>query len=371
MVKTTRSVARAGILLLAVVGILLSCEKRDSAGTGGSTQGSSAQQQSGGGQLIGAGSSFAYPIYSKMGAEFEAATGAKLNYQSIGSSGGIKSIKNKVVDFGGSDAFLTDKQAAEFDGQIIQFPTVIGAIVVTYNLTGDPTLKLTGDTIANIFLGKITKWNDPAISSTNPGVRLPNQDIVVAHRTDGSGTTFNFTLYLSRVSPAWKEQVGYGTAVDWPAGLGGAQNAGVAAIVKQTPGAIGYVELAYATQNNLHFATIQNKAGNWIVPSLPSTSAAANTQIPADGRIYLDDTDAPDGYPIATLTWIIAYKEQDYGGRSLRHAMRLVNFFWWMIHDGQKYAEPLQYSQLPQAAVKADEAIIRSMTFDGKPLLSD
>jgi len=370
MMKTTRLAVGAGILLLAVAGILVGCGgKQAPSAKSGSAQ--STSDRSGGGQLIGAGSSFAYPIYSKMGAQFQAATGAKLNYQSIGSSGGIKSIKNKVVDFGGSDAFLTDKQLAEFGGQLIQFPTVIGAIVVTYNLAGDPTLKLTGSTLANIFLGKITKWNDPAISATNPGVQLPNQDIVVAHRTDGSGTTFNFTLYLSRVSPAWKEEVGYNTSVDWPAGLGGAQNAGVAAIVKQTPGAIGYVELAYATQNGLRFATLQNKAGNWIVPSLPSTSAAANTQIPADGRIYLDDTDAPQGYPIATLTWIIAYKEQSYGGRSLQHAKRLVNFFWWMIHEGQQYAEPLQYSQLPQAAVKADEAIVKSITFDGKPVLSD
>ncbi len=371
MVKTTRSVARAGILLLAVVGILLSCEKRDSTGAGGSTQGSSAQQQSGGGQLIGAGSSFAYPIYSKMGAEFQKTSGVKLNYQSIGSSGGIKGIKNKVVDFGGSDAYLTDKQTGEFDAPVIQFPTVIGAIVVTYNLPGNPTLRLTGSTLADIFLGKIAKWNDPAIASTNPGLNLPNQDIVVAHRTDGSGTTFNFTLYLSRVSPAWKEKVGYSTSVDWPVGLGGAQNAGVAAIVKQTPGAIGYVELAYATQNALSYATIQNRAGNWIVPSLASTSAAADTEIPSDGRIYLDDTDAAQGYPIATLTWIIAYKEQDYGGRSLRHAKRLVDFFWWMIHEGQAYAEPLEYSPLPPAAVKADEAIIKSITFDGKPLRSD
>jgi len=372
MMKTTRWEVGAGILLLAVSALLIGCGKQAPPATnGGSVQSASSADRSAGGQLIGAGSSFAYPIYSKMGAAFEAATGARLNYQSIGSSGGIKGIKNKVVDFGGSDAFLTDKQIAEFGGSIIQFPTVIGAIVITYNLTGDPTLKLTGNTIAEIFLGKITKWNDPAISSTNPGVKLPNQDIVVAHRTDGSGTTFNFTLYLSRVSPAWKEQVGYSTSVDWPAGLGGAQNAGVAAIVKQTPGAIGYVELAYATQNGLRYATIQNKAGNWIVPSLASTSAAAKIQIPADGRIYLDDTEAPEGYPIATLTWIIAYKEQDYGGRSLRHAKRLVNFFWWMIHDGQQYAEPLQYSQLPPAAVKADEAIIRSITFDGKPVLSD
>ncbi len=327
--------------------------------------------KSSGGTLLGAGSSFAFPIYSKMGSEYAKITGVKLNYQSIGSSGGIKNIKNKVVDFGGSDAFLTDQQMKDFSAPLIQFPTVAGSIVITYNLPNNPTLRLTGPVIADIFQGKITKWNDPAITKLNPGITLPNQDIVVAHRSDGSGTTFNFTLYLSRVSDAWKSAVGHGTSVDWPTGLGGAQNAGVAGIVKQTPGAIGYVELAYATQNNLPFATLKNAAGNWIVPSLKSTSAAANTKIPADGRIYLDNSPAPEGYPITTLTWVIAYKDQNYGGRSLAHAKELAKFFWWMIHDGEQYAEPLQYAKLPPAAVKADEAIIKSMTYDGKPLLTN
>lgn len=321
--------------------------------------------------LSGAGSSFAYPIYSKMGSEYNKITGVQLNYQAIGSSGGIKNIKNKVVDFGGSDAFLSDAQIQEFDAPVIQFPTVAGAIVITYNLPGNPTLKLTGDVVAKIWLGQITKWNDPAITSLNPGVSLPGQDIIVAHRSDGSGTTFNFTLYLERVNADWKSKVGHGTSVNWPVGLGGAQNAGVAGIIKQTPGAIGYVELAYATENKLPFATLKNAAGNWIVPSLKTTSLAADTDIPADGRIYLDNTSAPQGYPITTLTWIIAYKEQNYSGGSLAHAKALVNLFWWMIHDGEKYAEPLQYAPLPSAAVKADEDILRSFTYDGKPILSN
>lgn len=322
-------------------------------------------------ELLGAGSSFAFPIYSKMGDAYSKINGVKLNYQSIGSSGGIKNIQNKVVDFGGSDAFLTDDQIKTFDSPIIQFPTVMGAIVVTYNLPGNPTIKLAPDAIAKIWLGKITNWNDPAIASLNPGMTLPDQPIVVAHRSDGSGTTFNFALYLSRVSDDWKQQVGYNTSVNWPVGLGGAQNAGVAGIVKQTPGAIGYVELAYATQNNLPFATVQNSSGNWVVASLNTTSLAANTAIPADGRIYLDNTSAADGYPITTLTWIIAYKEQHYGNRTLDQAKQLAGFFWWVIHDGQQYAEPLQYAKLPDAAVKADEAILKSMTFDGKPILSN
>jgi len=320
--------------------------------------------------LSGAGSSFAYPIYSKMGSEYNKITGVQLNYQAIGSSGGIKDISNKVVDFGGSDAFLTDEQIAKMSAPIIQFPTVAGSIVITYNLPGNPTIRLTGDVIAKIFLGQITKWNDPAITSLNPGITLPSEDIIVAHRSDGSGTTFNFSLYLSRVNADWKSKVGYGTSVNWPAGLGGAQNAGVAGIITQTPGAIGYVELAYATENKLPFATLQNAAGNWIVASLASTSQAANTKIPADGRIYLDNTTAAQGYPITTLTWVIAYKEQSYAGRSEAQAKALVDFFWWMIHDGEKYAEGLQYSPLPAAAVTADENILRQITFNGKPILT-
>ncbi|WP_455381512.1 phosphate ABC transporter substrate-binding protein PstS [Salinispira pacifica] len=369
MKVSVRPVLTSGLVVLAAVVLLLSgC----SGGSSSPAQMASSAKSTASSKetLTGAGSSFAYPIYDKMGKEYNAANGVQVNYQAIGSSGGIKNIKNKVVDFGGSDAFLTDAQIKEFDSSVIQFPTVAGAIVVTYNLSGNPTLKLTGDVLAKIYLGQITKWNDPAIASLNPGVTLPAQDIIVAHRSDGSGTTFNFTLYLERVSSEWKDKVGHGTSVNWPVGLGGAQNAGVAGIIKQTPGAIGYVELAYATQNNLPFATLKNKSGNWVVPSLKTTSLAADTSIPADGRIYLDNTDAPQGYPITTLTWVIAYKEQKYSGRSLDHARALADFFWWMIHDGQQYAEPLEYAPLPSAAVKADEDILRSMTYDGKPILS-
>lgn len=374
MTNFSKSLTVAAAAALVFAGFAFAGGQKESttpAAMAASTSSSTSTTMSAGGELLGAGSSFAFPIYSKMGSEYANSTNEKLNYQSIGSSGGIKNIKNQVVDFGGSDAFLTDDQMKDFSAPLIQFPTVAGAIVVTYNLPNNPTLKLTGPVIADIFQGKITKWQDPAITSLNPGVTLPNQDIVVAHRSDGSGTTFNFTLYLSRVSDAWKQAVGYNTSVDWPAGLGGAQNAGVAGIVKQTPGAIGYVELAYATENNLPFATLKNAAGNWIVPSLASTSAAANTNIPADGRIYLDNTPAAQGYPITTLTWVIAYKDQSYGGRSLAHAQEVAKFFWWMVHDGEQFAEPLQYAPLPAAAVKADEAIIKSMTFDGKPLLSN
>jgi len=370
MVRRILPVLITGVLVIVSLGLVVSCGQKSAAAPAQMAAASNASSGTSSETLSGAGSSFAYPIYSKMGSEYNKQNGLQLNYQAIGSSGGIKNIKNKVVDFGGSDAFLTDDQIKEFDAPVIQFPTVAGAIVVTYNLPGNPTLRLTGDLVAKIWLGQITKWNDSAITSVNPGVSLPDQDIIVAHRSDGSGTTFNFTLYLERVNADWKSKVGHGTSVNWPVGLGGAQNAGVAGIIKQTPGAIGYVELAYATENNLPFATLKNSSGNWVIPSLKTTSLAADTDIPADGRIYLDDTSAPQGYPITTLTWVIAYKEQKYGGRSLDHAKALVNFFWWMIHDGEQYAEPLQYAPLPSAAVKADEQILRSFTFDGKPILS-
>lgn len=359
MMKRTSQGAVAVLLFLGAAAL---------AAAGGTSEGSPAASGGGAGELLGAGSSFAFPIYSKMGEAYNAATGAKINYQSIGSSGGIKNVMNKVVDFGASDAYLTDEQLTQFTAPVVQFPTVAGAIVVTYNLPGNPVLRLTGETVAKIFLGAITRWNDPEIAATNPGVTLPDRAIVVAHRSDGSGTTFNFTLYLSRVSSEWQSRVGNSTSVSWPVGLGGAQNAGVAGIVKQTPGAVGYVELAYATQNGLPYATLRNKAGNWIVPSLESTSAAADTQIPADGRIYLADTDAPKGYPIATLTWLIAYREQGYDGRSREQAKRLVDWFTFVTHSGQQYAASLDYAKLPPAAVSVDERIIQSITYGGKSL---
>ena len=351
------------LLALLVPGLLFANGQSNSAGeASGSSQGMSKDE------LMGAGASFPYPIYSKMFDEYNKQFGIKVNYQSIGSSGGIKNIKDKVVDFGASDAFLSEKDMSTFDAPVLHIPTVLGSIVVTYNLPGNPTLKLTGEIVADIFLGKITKWNDPALAAINSGIKLPGTDIIVAHRSDGSGTTNNFTEYLSRVSASWKEQVGVGKSVNWPVGLGGAQNAGVAGLVKQTTGSIGYVELAYADQNNLPYATLKNKAGNWVVPSLATTSLAADMKLPADTRVVLADTDATDGYSIATLTWLLIYKEQNYAGRTLEQAKALVDLIWWMTHDGQQYAESLEYAPIPDAAVKDVEAILKSVTYDGKPV---
>ncbi len=298
------------------------------------------------------------------------AVGVKVNYQSIGSSGGAKNIQNKVVDFGASDAYLSDEQMRSFDAPVVHIPTVLGSIVVIYNLPGNPTLRLTGEVVADIFMGKITSWNDAAITGLNPGAALPTHDIIVAHRSDGSGTTFNFTYYLSKVSDGWSKSVGNANSVNWPAGLGGAQNAGVAGIVKQTSGSIGYVELAYALQNKLPYATLRNQAENWIAPSLDSTSAAASGAMPEDTRVYLGNTSAANGYPIANLTWIIVHKEQNYAKRSPEQARALVKLLWWMTHDGESYAKDLFYAPLPETALKSVETILGSITYGGKPVLS-
>ncbi len=319
-------------------------------------------------ELLGAGATFPYPLYSKMFDAYNKEKGVKINYQAIGSGGGIRQLINKTVDFGGTDAFMSDEKLKELD-PIIHIPTCLGAVSVTYNLPANNALKFSPDVLSDIFLGKITKWNDPRMQEINSGVKLPDMNIVVVHRSDGSGTTFIFTDYLAKVSSDWKEKVGRGKSVNWPVGLGAKGNPGVAGLVKQLPGSIGYVELIYALQNNMPVGAIKNKKGSFVSPSLESTSLAANVAIPDDTRVSLTDTDAQEGYPIAGFTWIIVFKEQNYNQRTVDKAKENVNLLWWMTHEGQKYGEPLNYAPLPEAAVKKAEVLIKSITFDGKPLL--
>lgn len=320
--------------------------------------------------ILGAGSSFGYPIYSKVFSEYHQATGAKVNYQSIGSSGGIRQLTRKKVDFGGTDKFLTDKEIKDIGSPIVHIPTCIGAIVLAYNLPGNPEIKLTPGVLSGIYLGKITQWNAPEIQKINPDIKLPSRKIVVVHRSDGSGTTFNYTLYLSRISKEWKNDVGNSTSVDWPIGVGGKGNEGVAGIINQTPGSIGYVELVYAMQTGLNYAVLQNAAGNFIKASLETTEQSANIDIPTDSRIYILNSDAPQAYPISSFTWIILYKEQDYNHRSKARATALVKSLWWLTHEGQEYCKSLDYVQLPSTAVKVAENALMSITFDGKPILT-
>ena len=320
-------------------------------------------------ELIGAGATFPYPLYSKMFDVYSKEHGVKVNYQSIGSGGGIRQLINKTVDFGGSDAIMSDKDLSEASAPVLHIPTCAGAVVITYNLSGNPQLKFTPDVIADIFLGKITKWNDRRLAEINPGAKLPDTNIFVVHRSDGSGTTFTFSDYLSKVSPEWKEKVGRGPSLNWPTGLGGKGNEGVAGLVQQTPGSIGYVELIYAVHNKMPYGPVKNKKGNFVTPNIISTSKAADTNLPDDMKVMLPNTDAPEGYPISGFTWILVYKEQNYAGKSEEKAREVVKLIWWMTHEGQKITEPLDYAPLSKKAVDKAEKLIKSVTYDGKPVM--
>ena len=320
-------------------------------------------------ELTGAGATFPYPLYSKMFDVYNKEYGVKVNYQAIGSGGGIRQLINKTVDFGGSDAMMSDKDLAEASAPVLHIPTCAGAVVLTYNLAGNPKLRFTPDIIADLFLGKITKWSDPRISAINPGVKLPNMNITVAHRSDGSGTTFIFSDYLSKVSAEWKDKVGTGPSLNWPTGLGGKGNPGVAGLVQQTPGSVGYVELIYALQNKMPYGMVKNKKGTFVTATIASTSLAAETNLPEDMKVSLTDTDAPQGYPISGFTWILIYKELNYGEKSKEKADEVVKLLWWMTHEGQKYAEPLEYAPLSKKAVQNAEKLIKSVTYNGKPVM--
>jgi phosphate transport system substrate-binding protein len=320
-------------------------------------------------EIIGAGATFPLPVYTKMFDSYYKEFGIKVNYQGVGSGTGIKQLLAKVTEFGGTDAFMTDEDIAAAPGEIVHIPTCLGAVVVTYNLPGNPTLNISQELLADIFLANVKKWNDPAIAKLNPGVELPNRDIIIIHRSDKSGTSKNFTGYLTMIDEEWAEKVGSGKTVDWPAGLGAPKNAGVAGLIQQTPGSIGYVELAYAFENDMPVAKLENKSGNYILPTIESTSLAIPNNIPADTRTYIADTDAPEGYPIAALTWIILYKEQNYDGRSLKDAQALLDLLMWVISDGQVHTTAVDYAPLSSDLAKKSEKILKSVTYNGKPVL--
>lgn len=320
-------------------------------------------------RLTGAGATFPNPIYQKWFSEYNKAhTNLKFDYQSIGSGAGIRQISEMTVDFGGSDVPMKDEDLKAAKGEILHIPTVLGADVVTYNLPGVSTeLKLTPETIAGIFLGSIKKWNDPQIASSNAGVNLPASDITVIHRSDGSGTTFVFTDYLSKVSTEWEKRVGAGPSVNWPVGNGAKGNEGVMGQVKQTPNSVGYVELIYAEQNKLPYASVRNAAGGFVRPTLESITAALGSvagQMPEDLRVSITNAPGPSAYPISSFTYLLVYKEQ----QDQVKGKALVDFLWWAIHDGEQMARDLLYAPLPQEVVKKAEQKIDSITYKGKPL---
>ena len=316
--------------------------------------------------LTGAGATFPYPIYSKWFSDYAARTGVKINYQSIGSGGGIRQLTEGTVDFGATDSPMSDAEMANAKGgPILHIPTVMGAVVATYNVPGiSQPLKLTGEVLADIFLGRIRRWNDARISTLNTDATLPNQEILVVHRSDGSGTTFIFTDYLSHVSAGWKNGPGTGKEVQWPAGLGAKGNEGVAGQVKQTPGSIGYVELAYAKQNRLPFANMQNAAGEFVTPTIESVTAAAAgvvARLPndTDYRISIVNSPGKGAYPIASFTWIILYQQQP----DAEKGQKLVDFLRWALREGGTSATALDYAPLPQEMVTRLEQRVGTVTF--------
>lgn len=307
-------------------------------------------------QLTGAGATFPFPIYSKWFSEYAARNpGVEINYQSIGSGGGIRQILDKTVDFGASDAPMADDQLAKANPPLLHIPTVLGAVVLTYNLPGlEKPLNLSGPLVADLFLGKVAKWNDPAVAGLNPGVKLPDTPVMIVHRADGSGTTAVFTDYLAKVSPEWKQKVGTGNALKWPVGLGGKGNEGVTGLIKQTPGSLGYVELVYAASNQMPQAVLKNRAGKLVAASSRSVTAAAAASaktMPADFRVSITDAEGKDAYPISSYTYLLVYQQMPgIKGQTL------VRFLNWAITDGQNLAESLNYAPLPKpmiAKVKA------------------
>lgn len=323
-------------------------------------------------QLTGSGSTFAYPLYSKWGLEYHQLHSAvEVNYQANGSGAGIQQFTSHITDFGATDGPMTDAQIAAANGNVLHLPTALGAVMPTYNIPGvTAQLKFTGEVLAGIYLGQITKWNDSRITALNPGVTLPDRDIVVAHRSDGSGTTYIWSDYLSKMSPEWAQRVGKGTSINWPVGLGGPGNPGVANIVKQTPGAIGYVELIYALQNHISYGLVKNSSGRYINASLATTTnaaagAVAHLAANTDFRISITDPAGADAYPIASFTWILVPKEMTDATK----AEALVHYLWWALHDGQKDCNDLAYAPLPRRVVQLEEARLQSITVNGKPVL--
>ena len=319
--------------------------------------------------LQGAGATFPAPLYQKWLSEYgNLHSNVKIDYQSIGSGGGIKQLKEQTVDFGASDAPMSDADLKSAPGEVVHIPTVLGAVVITYNLEGvNQPLRFSPEVIADIFLGKIKKWNDPKIAADTPGVTLPANDITVVHRSDGSGTSAVFTDYLSKVSAEWKEKVGAGVSPSWPTGIGGKGNEGVTGQVKNTPNTIGYVELAYAAKNKLPVAQIKNAAGSFVEPSIDAVAAAAAASaanMPDDLRISITNAPGAQAYPISSYTYILVYKNQ----KDAAKGKALLDFLWWGIHDGEGFAKELQYAPLPADIVKKAEAKINSVTANGTAL---
>lgn len=320
-------------------------------------------------ELSGAGATFPLPFYNVVFEQFAQVNGDAVAYGGIGSGGGVRNLRDKIVDFAGSDAFLSDKEMAEME-PVVHIPTCMGAVVVAYNLDGVNELKLTGELIADIFAGEVKMWNDARLAELNPGVTLPNEPIIPVYRSDGSGTTFVFTDYLTKVSPAWASKYGAGKSVNFPAGQAAKGNPGVAGVIKQTKNTIGYVGSEYAFAQNIPYAQVQNRRGDFVSPSSASISAAASGAIPADTRTSITDADAAGAYPISTFTWVIIYKEQNYSDRSKEQAEATLDLLNYLLSDeAQNMTAEVHYAPLPAKAKELSKVNLKTVTYDGVSIL--
>ena len=320
--------------------------------------------------LTAAGATFPMPFYNMVFKMYADKAGTSVTYGGIGSGGGIRSLSDKVIDFGATDAFIEDDKLAEMPAEVVHIPTCMGAVVIAYNLPGVDGLKLSPELLEKIFMGEITRWNDEQIAANNQGITLPAQNITVVYRSDGSGTTQIFSDYMSKISSKWAEKVGAGKSLNWPVGMGAKGNPGVAGTISATTGTIGYIGSEYSFSMKIQTAQIQNKAGNYVEPDIASISAAAQGNIPADTRVMLTNSDHPEAYPISAFTWIILYKEQAYGNRTIEQASATVKLLEWLISpEAQSVAEKVHYAPIPQPTVEKAKAILKSVTYKGEPIL--
>ena len=347
------------IITVALAACMVSC------GNGNSTNNGGRKAQ----ELSGAGATFPLPFYNVVFEQFSQVNGDVVAYGGIGSGGGVRNLRDKIVDFAASDAFLTQKEMTDMP-QVIHIPTCMGAVVLAYNLPGINDLTLSGEVVADIFAGKITKWNDPKIAALNEGITLPDETIIPTYRSDGSGTTFVFTDYLSKVSPMWAAQYGASKSVSFPTGQAAKGNPGVAGVIAQTRNSIGYVGSEYAFAQKIAYAKMVNKRGEVVEPTAQSISAAASGEIPADTRTSITNSDAPGAYPIATFTWMIIYKEQNYSNRTLEQAAATLDLLKYILSDdAQKMTSEVHYAPLPAKAKELGLANMKGVTYNGETIL--
>lgn len=351
------------IILSLVLAVALFSACQNSSKKAGSAESASAS-------LTAAGATFPLPFYNMIFKQYTDETKVQVTYGGIGSGGGVRSLGDRVVDFGATDGFLSDDKLAEMPGEVVHIPTCLGAVVIAYNLPGVDDLKLSNELLEKIFMGEVTNWNDPLLKANNPGIEFPEMAITVVHRSDGSGTTEIFSDFMTKISQKWADQVGSGKSLNWPTGMGAKGNPGVAGTISQTSGALGYIGSEFAFAQRIQTAKVENSSGAYVLPTIESISAAAQGDIPDDTRIMLTNSSDPASYPISGFTWLILYKEQAYGSRTLAQAQATVNLLDWVVSEkAQAEAEKVHYAPLPDLAVEKAKAILRGITYNGEAIL--